>query len=248
MSTPLIWTLLLAAAQASASSSAAAQAKLDSARRDTAAVAVQPPPTIIVEEPSQWPAVVLGVAGLILLGFQLRIMARQTEAMNRQTSLLDKQTVLLDQQAMSRRDEALGTFYRTAFDLADEFRKANVSCGVPIPANYETHPRQMLREASRLFAPLGNSALMAVNIVGLRLDEYFSAVQSYNSSIAEGEDESEQRERYDSVQSFRAIIGTDLDQANRAIPAELRWKYTNGTDYKFSAMCSMPVPLRTSGT
>lgn len=24
-----------------------------------------------------------------------------------------------------------------------------------IPANYETHPRQLLREAGRLFAPLG---------------------------------------------------------------------------------------------
>src|SRR2546425_113620 len=103
--------------------------------RDTVRFIVQPPPTVNVEAPSQVPAIVLGVAGLVLLIQQLRIMARQTDAMNRQTDLLDKQravmtaqgdlmarqTALGEQQAQWRRDEAIGTFYRIAFDLVDEF-------------------------------------------------------------------------------------------------------------------------------
>src|SRR2546422_8304948 len=41
--------------------------------------------------------------------------------------------------------------YTTLFrSLADEFRKANILPSTLIPANYETHPRQMLREAARL--------------------------------------------------------------------------------------------------
>ncbi len=212
--------------------------------RDIARPVVQPPPTIVVEAQSQWPAVVLGVAGLILLGLQLRIMARQTDAMNRQTSLLDKQTALLDQQAAWQREEALGTFYRIAFDLVDEFREANVMTGTPIPANFDTHPRQMLREASRLFAPLGNDVVRAIAQAAMRLDEYFLAAEAYDGD-PRGRDGAA---RWQTVQVMREQVGNDLDLASMKTPAELRWKYDDGTDYRFRRLCSMhPGPATAIG-
>ena len=121
-----------------------ARAPVPRVKHDTIYVAVQaPPPTIIVEAPSQVPAVVLGVLGLGLVAFQIwmmrrqtRIMERQTGAMETQSTLLAKQTELGEQQAAWRRDEAVGTFYRMAFDLAEEFRKANVG-----PVGSSARPR-----------------------------------------------------------------------------------------------------------
>ncbi len=113
-------------------------------------VTVQAPPAAVtVEAQSQWPAIFLGLVGLLLLALQLRIMGRQTDVMRRQTTLLDKQTEIQEQQDVSQRTEAIGTFYRIAFDLVDEFRRANLMTGTPIPANFDTHLRQMLREAAR---------------------------------------------------------------------------------------------------
>ena len=67
----------------------------------------------------------------------------------------------MDQQAASQRTEAIGTFYRIAHDLADELGKANVLPTTLISANFGTYPRQMLREASRLLAPLGTAVVFA---------------------------------------------------------------------------------------
>jgi len=221
-------------------------------KHDTIYVAVQGPPAVNVEAQSQWPPVVLGIAGLLLLWLQLRIMGRQTEAMNRQTAILDRQTALGEQQAAWRRDEALGTFYRMAFDLAEEFRKANLSAYDLVPVNYDTHPRQVLRQASVVFAPLGNAFVMAANQAGMRLDEYFLAVERYNAPfrqhVRRDDFSAENQEAYNTVQSFRAIVGADLDLANSQIPAELRWKYHDGKDYSFRAMCALPPALRQSGT
>lgn len=193
----------------------------------------------MVEAPSQWPAVVLGVAGLILLGLQLRIMARQTDAMNQQTTLLDKQTALLDQQAAWRRDEVIGTFYRIAFDLVDELRKANVMAGTPIPANCNTHPRQILREAGRLFAPLGSAGAVAATETAMAVEEYFVAVEAYDRRPS-GRDGAD---RWQAVQVARQQVGIHLDATNLRIPDALRWKYSDGKEYDFRRLCSMPSGL-----
>ena len=84
-------TVNIATAQAQAPGPGRTQAPRGPSIRDTVRFIVQPAPTVNVEAPSQVPAIVLGVAGLLLLVQQLRIMARQTDAMNRQTGLLDKQ-------------------------------------------------------------------------------------------------------------------------------------------------------------
>jgi len=208
-------------------------------KHDTIYVAVQsPPPVVNVEAPSQWPAVVLGVAGLFLLWLQLRIMRRQTDAMNRQTALADKQTTLLEQQEASRRNEAIATFYRIAFDLAAELGKANEFPSVRIQADYSTHPREMLREAGRLFAPLGNDFLRAATQVAHRVEEYFSAVEAYNSDVSGG-----RTGRWQTVQTMRTQVGGDLDLADLQIPMQMRWKYDDGTAYKFRTRCSMPQDL-----
>src|SRR5262245_28432888 len=97
---------------------------------------------------------VLAILTVFLLGVQSWIIWRQTK-------IFDQQTELGRQQATWRRDEALGAFYRVAHELADEFRKANVLPPAPIAANYDTHPRRMLREVSRLLAPLGTPVIFA---------------------------------------------------------------------------------------
>jgi hypothetical protein len=195
-------------------------------------VAVQPAPTIVVEASSQWLVIIIGVATLALLYLQFRLMARQTD-------IFDRQTALAAQQAEWRRDEAIGTFYRLAHDLVAEFRKANVLPGVLIPADFGTHPRHMLREASRLFAPLGNDFIFAANEVAMRLDQYFSAVEAYNTDPRgrEGADQ------LMTVQTFREQVGRNLDRASGLISGALRWKYADGKEYDFDALCSAPPGL-----
>lgn len=247
----LVCAALLGAAPAQAPGQRGARAPAP-VKHDTIYVAVQsPPPSVTVEAPSDTPTIVLGFAGALLLLAQLWIMKRQTEAMDKQTTLLAKQTALEEQQAAWRRDEALGTLYRMAFDLAEEFRKANVGIFDSIPANYDTHPRQVLRQASAVFAPLGNAFVMAVNQAGMRLDEYFLAVERYNRPFRQqarrdGDVSVDNQADYTSVQSIRGIIGGDLDLANHQIPPELRWKYSDGRDYSFRSMCSQPPPMRDS--
>jgi hypothetical protein len=186
--------------------------------------------------------VIFAILGLVLVGFQVWIMLRQT-------TIMAKQTALGEQQAAWKRDEAIGTFYRMAFDLAEEFRKANVGSFDAMAANYDAHPRQVLRQASAVFAPLGNAFVMAANQAGMRLDEYFLAVERYNKPFRQevkrhGDVWVDNQEDYNRVQSLRAVVGGDLDLANGQIPAELRWKYSSGRDYSFRSMCSRPVPMR----
>jgi hypothetical protein len=208
-------------------------------KHDAIYVSVQgPPPTVNVEAQSQWPAVALGIAGVLLLGLQLWIMGRQTDAMNRQTAILDKQTALAEQQAVWRRDEAVGTFYRVAHELANELRKANVMAGTPIPANFHTETRQWLREAARLFAPLGNDVVFTATASAMYLDLYFEAVASYNK-YPRGRDGAQ----WTTVQQAREQVGRNLDATSLLIPAELRWKYGDGTAYSFRKLCMMPEGL-----
>lgn len=252
MSALLLCAALLISVQTPTQRGARAPAAV--AKRDTIYIAVQPPPpTVTVEAQSQLPAIFLGVAGLVLVWLQLRFLNRQTalsdrqttlqheqnELMSRQTTLLDRQTAIAAREAESRIVEAVGTFVRLAFDLAAEFRKANVLPGVQVMADYNSHPRASLREASRLFAPLGNAFVIAANQTAMRLDDYFTAVNAYNSDVRGREGAA----KLEYVQHLREQVGRDLDQANQAIPDTNRWHYDNGKDYDFRARCSFPPGL-----
>jgi len=140
---------------------------------------------------------------------------------------------------MPWRDEAIGTFYRIAHDLVGEFTKATVLPSTPIPANFSTYPRQMLREASRLFAPLGNDFVFGANEVAMRLEEYFEAVQAYNND-PRGRDGAD---RLLSVQHFREHVGLNLDRVSRLLSDDLRWKYADGKEYNFQELSSPPPGL-----
>src|SRR4029077_19539718 len=120
-------------------------------------------------------------------------------------------------------DEAIGTFYRIAFDLVDELRKANKMMGTLIRANYSTHPRQMLREAARLFAPLGPAFVFAATETVMALEEYFVAVDEYDRRPG-GRDGAD---RWQVLQSARRQVGIHLDTTNLGIPDALRWKYSD---------------------
>jgi len=193
----------------------------------------------MVEAPSDLPTIVLGIVGAVLLLTQLWIMKRQTDAMDRQTTLLARQTALSEQQSELQRNEAVYTFYRVAHDIAIEFRKATALPSTPIPANYETHPRQVLRDAGRLFAPLGSQFVLAVSAVALYLDTYFEDVLTYNEP-PKGKDGAE---RWYAVQRDREQVGRNLDEAKLLIPSELRWKYHDGKDHPFKKLCSLPEDL-----
>lgn len=259
--TPLLLCVAIALALAQTPPPAAPRAAAPPPKPETIYVAVQTPPptvtvqavppTVTVEAPSEWPTIVLGILGLALVAFQValmrrqnRIMSRQTDAMSAQSELMSKQTALAEQQAAWRRDEAIGTFYRVAFDLVGEFMKANVGPGQRIAADYSTHPRQMLRDASRLFAPLGNSMVMALNQTGLLLDHYFEAVLAYNKWAGGGEITDTLVEHCNTVQSLRGLVGNNLDLANGQLSPELRWKDESGDDHRFRARCSKPPATR----
>jgi hypothetical protein len=176
------------------------------------------------------------IGQLVVFWRQARLMERQSDIMAAQLATLKEQHSLAERQTQWRRDEAIGTFYRLAHDLVAEFRKATVLPSTPIPADYGTHPRLMLREASRLFAPLGTAFVLAVNGAALRLDDYFSAVETYNRNPL-GRDGAA---RWQTAQTLREQVGADLDEASRHVPPELRWRYSDGTDYNFKKLSSLP--------
>jgi hypothetical protein len=97
----------------------------------------------------------------------------------------------------------------------------------------------VLREASRVFAPLGNDFIFSANETAMRLDQYFADVEAYNSD-PRGRDGAD---RLMSVQASREQVGRNLDRASRLIPYELRWKYADGKDYDFRTLCSPPAGL-----
>jgi len=97
----------------------------------------------------------------------------------------------------------------------------------------------MLREAIRLFAPLGTAVVFAATGAAMFVDQYFEAVESYNKKPG-GRDGAE---RWASVQRLREQVGRNLDAASMLIPQGLRWKYQDGTDYSFRKLCSMPAGL-----
>jgi hypothetical protein len=195
-------------------------------KHDTIYVAVEgPPPSVTVEAPSDMPTIVLGIIGALLLAAQLWIMKRQTDLMARQEEI--------------RRNEAVFTFSRVAHDLANELRKANVAASAPVKANFETHPRQVLRDAGRLFAPLGSKFVLAITGVALWVETYFEDVLAYNEGRLRGRN----ADVWYTVQRDREQIGRSLDEANLLIPSELRWKYHDGSDHPFKKLCTMPEDL-----
>lgn len=199
---------------------------------------------------SPWSDVVLGGLTLFVLALQwwvfrrqAKLMERQGEIMAAQQATLQEQHALAEQQMRWRRDEAIGTFYRLAHDLVREFKKANVLPLSTIPADFGTHPRQVLREASRVFAPLGNDFIFSANEVAIRLDQYFEVVEEYNSD-PRGRDGAS---RLMSVQASREQVGRNLDRASRLISDELRWKYADESEYDFRTLCSPPPGLLSGG-
>ncbi len=120
--------------------------------------------------------------------------------------------------------------------MAEEFKKANVLPGAMMQGNYETHPRQLLREASRLFAPLGNDVVFAATGAAMYVERYFEAVKAYNDDFRG----SEGARLWDEVQLMRKAAGDNLDITSMRIPKELRWTYGDGSDYKFTRLCTMP--------
>ena len=197
-----------------------------------------------------WSDVVLGGLTLVVLVLQwwvfrrqARLMERQGEIMAAQQVTLTEQRALAEQQMRWRRDEAIGTFFRLAHDLVGEFRKANVLPLTTVPADFNTHPRQVLREASRVFAPLGNDFIFSANEIAMRLDQYFTEVEAYNGD-PRGRDGAD---RLMSVQASREQVGRNLDRASRFISNERRWKYADGKEYDFRALCSPPPGLLSGG-
>lgn len=193
------------------------------AKRDTIYVAV--PPSVNVQAPSDTPTIVLGILGALLLAGQLWIMKRQTDLMAKQDEL--------------RRNESVFTFYRVAHDLANELRKADVAPSAPVPADFETHPRHVLRDAGRVFAPLGSKFVLAITAVALYVDTYFKDVLAYNEGRLKGRD----AQIWSTVQQDREQIGRNLDEAKLLIPSELRWKYHDGGDHQFKKLCTMPEAI-----
>ena len=70
------------------------------------------------------------------------------------------------------------------------------------------------------------------------LDLYFEAVASYNE-YPRGRDVAQ----WTTVQQAREQVGRNLDATSLLIPAELRWKYGDGTAYSFRKLCMMPEGL-----
>jgi hypothetical protein len=195
---------------------------------------VQPAPVVNVKLPSDVSAIVIGALAVVVAALTLVVLYRQLGVFRSQAVLLGHQTTLLQNQEQVRAAEAAGTLYRIADDLVEEFQKANQLPGTPIKANPETHPRQMLREASRLFAPLGVSVIYRMNEVAARLDAWFETLEKYNPRPG-GE---EGKSTWGDIQDGREQIGITLDAAAKALPQDLRRKL--GPLNSYQNMCAMP--------
>jgi len=183
---------------------------------------------------------VLAGLTLVVLIAQAVVFWRQLKVMAKQAEISERQLQLQREQADWRRTETIGTFYRTASDLAVEFTKANVSVlGVLIEADFAAHPREVLREASRVFAPLGDAALDNLYTVGVLLDRYYENVLDYNRIVPTG-DLTRRMEASDRLDKDRAQIGRTLDAVHTSIPWAVRWKYWEDESHAFHRLCSRP--------
>jgi len=178
----------------------------------------------------------IAVLTLVVLGAQLLVLWQQARIMSVQTGIQKAQQELSQAQLDWRRTEALSAFYRIAFDLVDEFKKANVRVAVGMPVDSRTQPRLMIREAGRLLAPLGHDVVKAAMETSMQLDQYFAAVQEYQSRPT-GPDGVV---NWTSVQKWREQVGKRLDLTNSLIPDGVRWTYDGGAQYDFCTLCSLP--------
>jgi hypothetical protein len=174
------------------------------------------------------------IATLVVIFLQLLVFLGQLWIMKSQAELAREH-------AVERRDAALATFYRMTLDLVEELSKTNDISAVSGPADvdYNTHPRQILRQASHVFAPLGNRALMALHQAGIILDEYFREVSQFNRQ----RDPGSAQEHCDRIDSLRRLVGDNLDLAAAQLGDELRWKDAGGKEFSFSVRCSNPNSL-----
>ena len=143
-----------------------------------------------------------------------------------------------------RQTEAVGSFYRLAYDIVDEFRKADAiaDAGDSLSVNFEAHPRQVLRGASHVFSPLGNHAVMALNQVGRGLDIYFEQVQRWNVLGVQNRI----LPRRQSINEARRRVGEQLDSAHLKIPERLRYSWVGADQDVFTELCSHPSIRRTT--
>jgi hypothetical protein len=175
---------------------------------------------------------------LIVLIVQAFVFWKQLDVMAMQKDIYGGQLRLQQQQMDWRRTEATGAFYRLAFDLVTELKKANQSAsGDLVYADIDTPLRQELRNAGQVFAPLGDAVVQALTHLGGALEDYFDALHRYNMKPPLPRSVAPER---DEVDALRARIGDDLDHAHMSIPSELRWKQTGGGRPVFHLLCSRP--------
>jgi len=246
-------------------------------KHDTIYVAVQgastPAPIVNVAAPSQRPAILLGIATLLLLGLQLWILYRQTglqreqaDAMNRQTTLVEKQNALAESQTTLQREQADAMSRQTALldkQTALLDRQAVWRRDEAIGTFY--------RIAHELANELRKANVMAGTpipanfdtqtrqwlreaarlLAPLGNDVVFAATASamhvdlYFEAVASYNKYPRGRDvaQWTTVQQAREQVGRNLDATSLLIPVELRWKYGDGTDYSFRKLCCMPPGL-----
>jgi len=186
-----------------------------------------PADTIYVATGSPMPAYV----GLLLAGLTLAAIVWQAVIYSRQATLMK---TAQDERVRA----AASTLYRAAYDLVDEFRKADGIAvgGGALPVNFETHPRQLMRTAGQIFAPLSNQAVAAVNQAARGVDVYFEQVAAWNAHIPENRD----GVRLRSINLARRNVGVELDRAQDQLTAELRAVSPTGHQPLFRELCAHP--------
>jgi hypothetical protein len=199
--------------------------------------------------PAEQGSVVLLGGQLIALAGQFWVFARQLYVFRRQADIMDAQrSVYADQLALARessewrRTEAVGAFYRLAAELASELRKGDDALRderkETFTPDYNTPPRQVLRTASTTFAPLGPTAVRALNTVGLLLDKYLREAWRWNHYIETGELIGDV---VGAIIFCREQIGMHLNGVIQSLAPEFRQTDWDGKDYDYRALCSLKL-------
>lgn len=163
---------------------------------------------------SAWPAILIGALTLLVLGAQLLVFHRQQRIMDRQATIADEQRSFLEQQAKVVHDQAMGSLHRISHSLTyflgdswhDDPRK-------PVRTDIGDDIVATLRDAPRLFAPLGLETIAYVNEMSLSLRYYIEAATMYNQKIGQPVAGFYLK----TVQSTRESMCLDLDAIHRLV-------------------------------
>ena len=175
--------------------------------------------------------VALSFATVMVLFGQKRIGERQARIAQEQTEIAKRQIALQEESRRERLREAIGRFCRTAHDLASELKKADHidELGEEVGVDWKAHPRQVLRNASLEFAPLGDRAVQWLNELGAELDRYYEDASSWNADNRDYRGTA----LIVRIDEHRRRIGTLLDRINGEIPLELRdLQYGGGDEFR----------------